>query len=236
MTYLILNGGNVEEANSKPLTERSRFLEMKAPGEPLSGAEMALSEPSPRMLKTHLQEHILGNAITKGKPKVIAVMRNPKDTLVSLYQWYKEVPDLAYPGTWNDFFEMYQKKELYYGDLIEFNCSWWKHRHDVNFLFLWFEDMKRNPRSIVRQIAHHCQINVTYERVERIVANSDFEAMKSSNAVKSAYEKHNIPMNDFLRQGKVGEWRNVFTANQNAYVDAQCVKLLDPVDLKFSYD
>ena len=163
-------------------------------------------------------------------------MRNPKDNLVSFYHWHKKMPHLSFPGTWSELFNLYQRKELYYGDMMEFNVGWWKHRRDDNFLFLFFEDMKRDPHSSVRRIAQHCHVTLMPEQVERIVAYSGFEAMRSSHAVVSAYAKYGIPINDYLRKGEVGDWRNFFTPKQCDYVDAQCTKIFDPVGLRFSCD
>ncbi len=235
ITYLVLNGADIEEANSKALHHRSKFLEMKAPSDQLCGAQMAENEPSPRMLKTHLQEHILRGSVMQGKPRVIVVMRNPKDNLVSFYHWHKNMPFLAYPGTWNDFFELYKKKELYYGDIMDFNVGWWEHRDEENFLFLKFEDMKRDLKSTVQQIAQHCQVKLSPGQVDKIVTQGGFEAMKSSNAIRYEMEAFNMPANSFLRKGVVGDWRNYFTPEQSAYVDALCTDKYEPVGLKFAY-
>lgn len=54
MTYLVLNCADVEEANSKPINERWRFLEMKRKDPQQSGAILAQNDPPPRLLKSHL--------------------------------------------------------------------------------------------------------------------------------------------------------------------------------------
>ena len=236
MTYLVLNGADIEEANSQSLHLRSKFLELKRLDEGLCGAEMAKNDPSPRMLKSHLQEHVLHKSVMEGKPKVIVVMRNPKDQLVSFYHFHKNLPVLGFPGTWNEFFELYKKKELYYGDIFDFDVGWWKHRDEENVLFLKFEDMKRDLNSTVQQIAQHCQVQLSPSQVGRIVAQGDFQAMKSCGAVRRSVESVGMTLEDFLRKGEVGDWRNYFTPEQSAYVDAQCVERLNPVGLQFAYD
>ena len=236
ITYLVLNGADIEEANSKPLYLRSRYMEMTQRGEQLCGAQLAQDEPSPRILKTHLQEHIVRRAVMEGKPKVIVVMRNPKDSLVSFYHFHKNMIGLAFPGTWNEFFDLYQKKELLYGDIMDFNVGWWKHRDEENFLFLKYEDMKRDLTSTVQKIAQHCQIKLSLEQVAKIVAHSDFAAMRSCDAIGMSMGYVGMSIKDFMRKGEVGDWRNYFTPEQGAYVDAQCKESLDPVGLEFSCD
>ncbi len=237
ITYLVLNGADIEEANSKPLLLRSKYMEMTPPGTQVCGAQLAQADPPPRMMKTHLQEHIVRRAVMEGKPRVIVVMRNPKDNLVSFYHFHKNLPTLAFPGTWNEFFDLYKKKELLYGDIMDFNIGWWKHRDEENFLVLKYEDMKRDLTSTVQRIAQHCQVKLSPEQVAKIVAQSDFEAMQSScNAVRMSAEAMGLSVKKFIRKGEVGDWRNYFTPEQSAYVDAQCKERLAPEGIDFSYD
>ncbi len=236
MTYLVRNGADIEEANSKPLWERARFLENQDPNQELSGAQLAENDPSPRLLKTHLPEHIMRRSVAEGKPRVIVVMRNPKDTLSSFYHWHKNMPFLPTPISWDEFFKQYQRKELFYGDLMEWLVGWWGHRHDENFLFLQFEDMKRDPRSAVAKIAQHCHVTLTSEQLDTIAAHSDFRQMRASGAIKPLLAEFGVPVTDFLRKGEVGDWKNSFTPEQSAYADDQCAKRCDPVDLKFHYE
>ncbi len=234
MTSLVVTGGDVEDVNSKPLRDRSRFLEFTRYNQESSGAQQAEAEPSPRLLKSHLHEHILSKSMMQGKPRVVVVMRNPKDALVSFYEGHKHAP-FCYTGSWDEFFEMYRKKELFYGDIFDMNAGWWKrHRHDENFLFLKFEDMKRDPRLAVEQLAQHCHVALTSEQIDRIVTNVDFNVMRSCNAIRSSVKALGIPVNDFLRKGVVGDWRNYFTTEQSAYVDAEIAKRFDPIGLNFS--
>ncbi len=224
----------MEEANSKPLRDRSRFLEMKHSNWEHCGAQLAENDPSPRLLKTHLPEHIMRRSVAQGKPRVIVVMRNPKDLLVSYYHWHRNLPDLPTPNSWEVFFGWFRDKELYYGDLFEWMVGWWKHGHEDNFLFLKFEDMKRDPRRAVEQIAQHCHVTLTSEQLERIVTNTDFPVMRSCDAVKSVLGALDPTSTMFLRKGKVGDWRNYFSPQQAEYVDAQCRQLLHPMGLVFS--
>ncbi len=229
MAYLVCNGADVEDVNSRPLRESVHFL------------EMLQNEPDPvhqcpRVFVTHLAEKILAGAIRRGRPKVIITMRNPKDTLVSFFHWHRNMPFLAYPGAWNDFFELYRQKELYYGDYFQYNVSWWEYRNDENFLFLRYEDMRRDRRSAVERIAQHCHVTMTSEQVDRIVANTGFATMRSSHAIKSSFDIFGVPINKVLRKGAVGEWREVFSTEQSDYVDAQCENLLHPLGLKFDLE
>ncbi len=232
MIQLVSNGVKLDDEPSS-LRQRWTVLEMSVNG--VSGAERAQQESPPRLLKSHLQEHILSKAVLAGKPRVIILYRNPKDILVSLYHWYQKIPDLRYPGTWNDFFEMYRNKMLNFGDVFQFAVGWWKHRDEGKFLFLWYEDIQRDPHSAVKQIARHSHVDLTSEQVDKIVMLSDFNAMRSSKSIKEYFSRIALSPEEALRKGKVGDWQNYFTPEQSRYVDAECTRLLDTVGLKFTF-
>ena len=38
-----------------------------------------------------------------------------------------------------------------------------------------------------------------------------------------------------MRKGVIGDWRNLFTLEQSAYVDSQVAKILKPTGIVFDY-
>ena len=63
--------------------------------------------PSPRLLKSHLPEHLLPTQIFSKKAKIVYVVRNPKDLAVSFYHFHKWAPDLPQYESWDHFFDDY---------------------------------------------------------------------------------------------------------------------------------
>ena len=65
---------------------------------------------SPRVLNSHMMlEHLPRDLLTK-KTKVIFVMRNPRDAIVSSYHHIYQMKDFyKYDGNWNGYFELYMK-------------------------------------------------------------------------------------------------------------------------------
>ena len=61
--------------------------------------------PSPRLLKSHLPEHLLPAQIFSKKAKIVYVVRNPKDLAVSFYHFHKYVPELPQYESWDQFFD-----------------------------------------------------------------------------------------------------------------------------------
>lgn len=57
--------------------------------------------------------------------------------------------------------------------------SWWEHRNDPNVLFLFFEDMKDDLKSVVRMVAAFIGIE-DEEKINKAVEMSSFEFMKKN--------------------------------------------------------
>jgi hypothetical protein len=110
MTYLIMNSGE-EEGLDSDIIQEIPFLEGKLPGQnELKWAKILADNSSPRLFMTHMQFRFLEKQVLEDKLKVIVVMRNPKDTLVSFYHFYRMSKfEGNFPGTWGDFFQLYKR-------------------------------------------------------------------------------------------------------------------------------
>ncbi len=93
LTWLVCHGADTEMAESTNLAihDLPQFMESQPPGQK-SGVELAEAQSPPRVLKTHLPEWCFTDTFKKCHPKVIVVMRDPKDIIVSFYHMYKKLP------------------------------------------------------------------------------------------------------------------------------------------------
>ena len=244
LTHLVMNDGQQGEGSGfKFMTQNLRYLEFLMPGETVEEALAALTaKPPPRLYTSHLPFRFLKSMVMEDKVKVINVMRNPKDTLVSFYHFYRMNKMLGnFEGSWDDFFfQLVQKKRLVYGDFFDYILQWWQMRHLDNILMVTYEEMQQDLAGVVRKVAKHLGKELTEEVVQKIVHLSGFNQMKDNPRV-NAEDVNELGLMDFkkakfLRKGEVGDWKNYFTEEQNKYIDTLCEDRCTPVGLSFEFD
>ncbi|XP_077998914.1 uncharacterized protein LOC144451872 [Glandiceps talaboti] len=183
------------------------------------------SMQSPRVLRSHLPYCYFPTEAIQKKSKIIYVVRNPKDTAVSYYHFYKLASGYGFKdGTWNMFYDLFINKKVDYGDWFDHVLGWWKHKDDGNVLFLKYEDMKRDAKSSVEKIAEFLNVDLNEQTVDDIVDHCSFEKMKRNPTVnmENTFKPNYISPgkeNSFIRKGVVGGWRDHFTVNQNTEFD-----------------
>ena len=212
--YLLQHDADTELAKSKTLYDRSPFLEL---GEPVSMLEYAATLPSPRVLKTHLSPSFFAKALESTQAKFVFPFRNVKDTLFSFYNFYKNCKLLGnYTGSFDEFFELFKQKKLVFGDWCDFYLDWWSKRHNSNIHFLKFEDLKKDTKKEVQNIAAFLGMTLTEAQIDIICKHVSFDAMKANPTFSRGGSGVTT---DFMRKGQVGDWTNWLSTEQNDYLD-----------------
>ena len=192
---------------------------------------------SPRAFKSHFPYEMMPCGLPNTTPgNYINVVRNPKDCAVSFYHQYLSFP--YYPHyEWNEFFELFMKGDVDFGNYFDHVLSWQSHKDDNNVLFLKYEDMKRDLPNVVAQIAKFIGQDISKELVEEIAHKTTFANMRNNSSAN--YEECKTIFKstgtDFIRKGEVGDWKNYFTPEQAARLDAVYDKKLKGtgIDLDF---
>ena len=188
--------------------------------------------------------------------KYIYIARNPKDVAVSLYYHAKRFDTFEFTGDWDCFFELFIKGEVECGLWFDHVLSWWKHKGLVknmqaiiiflfsdakNILFLKYEDLKNDLSGSVKTIAQFMDYSLDDATIDKIAKLSTFESMKDDPLATPdslAEEVIGVVPNStpFIRKGVIGDWKNHFSDEQSARLDAEYTKRMSGTGLVFNYE
>ena len=213
------------------------FSDNKPPNRPLS--QIIEEWPSPRILTTHLLPHFFDNNLKDSSPRIIVIMRNPKDCLVSYFHYYRATGALGkFKGTFDDFFELNKENGLCYGDVITHIAAWWKYKDDPRVLFLTYEGMKREPEKYIKEIVDFLKLDRSDEVIREVVDKSSFKKMSEDSVMnKDAINKevYDSSVSKYLRKGQVGDWQNYFSDEQSKEFNDRYQKELEPLGVKLEF-
>lgn len=215
---LILNGG---VSDGKVLSESVPWLEALRYMYPHIAAEQL---PPPRIFQSHFMYDRMPCGLPNCTPgKYIYVVRNPKDLAVSYYYHHRGLKNLHRGEVeWKEFFETFVSGEADFGDYFEHVLGWWLHKDDNNVLFLKYENMKRDLSTAVACIANFIGKDLSPALLAKIVAKTTFDEMKTDPNANHSWNAHHRDPNEppFMRKGTVGDWKNLFTAEQSTRIDS----------------
>ena len=183
-------------------------------------------------------EVTLGVLPHTSQAKYIYIARNPKDVAVSYFYHMRAFKRYEFSGNWDEFFSLYLSGRVYYGSWFDHVLSWWKHKDAENVLYLKYEDLSRNLREGVQKIAEYLFTDIPPASVlDEVVKQSTFDSMKGNSAANFSWTKEvrHSDQPPFMRKGIVGDWRNHFTAEQNAAFDALYAERMKGSGLDFEF-
>ncbi|CAN7991619.1 unnamed protein product [Ixodes hexagonus] len=232
ITQLILNKGE-SVANFSEFVKKSPFLEYH-------GEQTFEGMSSPRTIRTHFP--LTSDSFSK-EAKYVYVARNPWDCCVSFYHHIRSLPLYDFQGgTFDDFFEAYIEGNVGYGDYFDHLLSGYTRKDEPNVFFITYEALKKDTPGSVLKLAHFLgedygrMLEQNEEILEKVLRRSSPEFMKNvmqvdfselmatfhtnrnpvtntSNSTNQARENGPASFN-FVRKGKVGDWKEHFTPEQ----------------------
>ncbi|XP_056659504.1 sulfotransferase 1B1-like isoform X1 [Monodelphis domestica] len=203
---------------------------------PKSGTEALEKMPSPRLIKTHLPVDLIPKDFWENNCKMIYVARNAKDVAVSYYYFHLMNKLLPHPNSWAEYLEKYMTGKVSYGSWFAHVKKWWAKKEDYPMLYLFYEDMKKNPKKEIVKVMQFLGMSLGDEVLEKIIRHTSFEMMKSNpllnfTKIPSAMMDHDASC--LMRKGTVGDWKNHFTVAQNEIFDVIYEKEMAGTSLKF---
>ncbi|XP_078614167.1 sulfotransferase 6B1-like isoform X4 [Branchiostoma floridae x Branchiostoma japonicum] len=160
--------------------------------------------PSPRLMFTHLQP--------KMAPPGLAAPVNKT------------------PESWEQHNKDFLLGKMPFGDYFDHVLGWWQMRNDPHFLFVKYEDMKKDFRSSVKTIAAFLEKELTDEHLALILNSCSLESMRKTLAESGTWRKN------VVRNGMVGDWKNHFSAEESARFDQKYRERMAGTGLEFEFE
>ena len=228
--YGIVNCEHLQKSDEKPAHILQRFPFIEQGVEPFCGVKILEDMPSPRLIKTHLRKYFFVQPLEQ-KNKIVVVLRNVKDAIVSFYHHYQFQKTCRFEGRdFNEFFELFREKHLVYGDWYDWVLDWWTEKENPNVCFVFYEDMKENIHKETRRVVQFLGIDLTDDQIQFVVDRANFDAMKKKRMV---IDKNEEEGKGHFRKGVVGDWRSHFSEEQAQYVDKLTAEKLEGTGLHF---
>lgn len=190
----------------------SRFCSF-VPSNPTT-IEKVKSMQRPRFIKSHLPPHFLPAQLWTVKPKIIFVLREPKDTAVSYY--HHNVNIGGWKGTQEEFYRLFLEGKVAWGDYWLHTKSVWSRVTEPNVKLFRFEAFKSNLRGSVEAMAAFLEKLLTEDQLEQLLNHLDFKNMKKNplvnmdEAVNFSKKQYGLETSgfSFIRKGQVGSHKD----------------------------
>ncbi|XP_059386311.1 sulfotransferase 2B1-like [Carassius carassius] len=194
---------------------------------------------SPRVFATHFHHHMMNQSYFKIKPRVLYVLRNPKDVFTSSYHYYGMASYLVNPGTQDEFMEKFLDGKIIFGSWFDHVKDWINAEEQESIQYIFYEEMIADLKGSVEKIAKFLGKSLSSDVTEKIADHCVFKNMKQnkmSNFSLVPEEYMDQKKSEFLRKGIAGDWKNLFTEAQEQRFDAVYNEEMRDVTFKFMWD
>ncbi|XP_073532011.1 amine sulfotransferase-like [Phyllobates terribilis] len=234
---LIYSEGYRNGTEKKKTSERVPWIEFQALSK--DGNCDHNSRPSPRLFASHLSYEFVPRELKNKKAKIIYVMRNPKDVIKSLYHFEAMA---AYAETSPDFEHFFQKfldGDVFAGSWFDHVRRWHTHQDCSNILFIKFEDMIMDLRTVVKQMCVFLGKELDNESLNIVLKRATFNEMKKdplANKEDMPEDFFDSKIGKFMRKGTIGDWKNIMTVAQSEAFDRIFQEKMRDLDIHFTWD
>ncbi|KAG8438595.1 hypothetical protein GDO86_004963 [Hymenochirus boettgeri] len=192
---------------------------------PQPGLDIIKELTSPRLIKSHLPYRFLPSDLHNGNSKVIYMARNPKDLVVSYYQFHRSLRTMSYRGTFQEFCRRFMNDKLGYGSWFDHVQEFWDHHLDSNVLFLKYEDLHKDLGTMVEQLVRFLGVSYDKAQLESTVEHCHLLIDQCCNAEA-------LP----IGRGRIGLWKDIFTVSMNEKFDFVYKQRMGKSDLTFDFN
>ena len=213
--YLLAHDGDTDPEH---LTRVSPWFERSLAIGEITAASLERF-PSPRVFKSHLPREWLPDGA-----RYVYVERDVRDVLVSYYHFYGAY--LGFDGTFDEFYERFMAGHVQYGSWFDHVAGWRAHAGDEDVCIIRYEDLLKGRRDSVERLAEFLGWERDDAWIERVVAESSFEAMKSRESVfdhaTALLLERGVSPESFLRAGRSGAGETELSESQKREIRERC--------------
>lgn len=167
--------------------------------------------PSPRIMRSH-------SRYSHKFPRVIYLMRDGRDVLVSFYYYFKKMD--GFNDTLYEFLCGAARK-VKFGEWDEHVNSWIYQNHSLsNLCLVRYEDILCDPFREVGKLVHFIGLHPTAEQIRKAIEKSSFDKMKQIEEKKGLgpiLDKGD-PQIRFIRKGGSSNWREYLGEKEKALI------------------
>lgn len=235
IVYLLVKDHEKILPYTENITERTPLLEYHGSQEIPLGIQLVRSLWPTRVIKTHLPFQLLSQNASEAK--IICILRNPKDTCVSMFKHYQGLC-LDEKLDFNSFRHLFFKTDkLMFGNIFDHYESYWHSRSLGNILILFYEDLLRDKKREIAKIAKFLKVEISTEKMDVVLNQTKFQSMKK-NPMCDVLKYQNGKINNnygIFSQGTVGYWPYYFSQSDSEHADQVIKDRLTSIGLFFHY-
>jgi hypothetical protein len=166
----------------------------------------------PRILKSH-------DVYDPRYPRVIYIVRDPRDVAVSFYHYNLKVRRFTDEVTLDEFVDRFVAAKIWpsvdlYGTWENHVLSWTRMREgSETFCFLRYEDLLRDPITELKKMAPVLNVSPSPETLTRAVELSSADRMRSLEKTQTGWVSTKGTRKDkpFVRAAKSGNWQSALS-------------------------
>ena len=230
-----------------PLTRLSRWIDRRS--EPIEQVAAELGgQPFRRIIKTHTP---LDGLPYWEDASYVFCGRDPRDAFLSMMDHFANTsaktlaevasrgrasgaipddPNVLFPTWLTVGAHPWLDDGFPFGSSSHMVKSYWDFRHLPNILFLHYGDLTHNLDGEMRRLSGFLGITVNEARWPTLVDAGSFSAMKrtADDVAPGAHNGEWASNADFFRMGRMGQWRDILSADNQALYEQTWSERLDP--------
>ncbi|XP_021101701.1 bile salt sulfotransferase isoform X2 [Heterocephalus glaber] len=189
---LINSKGDPKWIQTVPILEQSPLIESEPGYELINGKER------PQVIRSHLPFHLSPKSLFSSKVKVIYVIRNPRDVLVSGFYFWNAIKGAKTAKSLEQYFEWFIQGYVPWGSWFEHVRGWMSMRERENFFVLSYEELQKDIRGTTQKICQFLGKSLEPEALDLVAKYSSFQSMKENKMSNFSMLHHVILDPDFL--------------------------------------